>query len=451
MRSPARFGTALSAVAVASIIAGCASPTQRIARSASNQPQGEVGLATRAQLAMASGDYATALPLAERAVERTPGDANVRTLLGNAYFASGRFASAEAAYRDSLTLNSRQPQVVLKHALVQIALGKNSDALAFLDAASSSLPASDYGLALALAGRVPEAVAVLDTAARQPGADAQVRQNLALAHALAGNWQSARVVAAQDLPADVLDARMTQWMGLASPARASDQVAALIGVTPVAVDPGQPVRLALNSGNTRMAAAAPVQQPAPQVAQAQVVPSLPPLEPIAPAGPQVEVAELAPRQAALVSAPVEQAQAAPAFEQAFAPVLPPPPPPARKVRSAPSTKAAKAALQAPLLRRASLPRASGNSGAVVQLGAYASPQRVASAWNTIARRYSALRDYAPVSAKFSGPKGTVYRLSVKGFASAREAQGLCSALRRSGGNCFVRSVAGDSPVRIASR
>jgi hypothetical protein len=56
-----------------------------------------------------------------------------------------------------------------------------------------------------------------------------------------------------------------------------------------------------------------------------------------------------------------------------------------------------------------------------------------------------------MSAAFSSPAGTVYRLSVRGFGSAREAGQLCTSLRRAGASCFVRGVAGDLPVRIASR
>ncbi|HYI42972.1 MAG TPA: SPOR domain-containing protein, partial [Sphingomicrobium sp.] len=96
-------------------------------------------------------------------------------------------------------------------------------------------------------------------------------------------------------------------------------------------------------------------------------------------------------------------------------------------------------------------RASGRSNSVVQLGAYGSPQRVAAAWNQFARRYGALNRYTPVSMRYSGPEGTVYRLSVKGFASASEAQKLCGSLKGKGASCFVRRVAGDAPVRIASR
>ena len=103
------------------------------------------------------------------------------------------------------------------------------------------------------------------------------------------------------------------------------------------------------------------------------------------------------------------------------------------------------------LRRASLQRRLSNSTAVVQLGAYGSPERVAAAWSMAARRYSVLRGYSPVSARFNSSKGLVYRLSVKGFENAGQAKKLCMSLQRSGASCFVRSVAGDAPVRLASR
>jgi hypothetical protein len=110
----------------------------------------------------------------------------------------------------------------------------------------------------------------------------------------------------------------------------------------------------------------------------------------------------------------------------------------------------KKAPRAPV-RRASMPRPTGNSTSVVQLGAYGSPQRVGAAWSAVARRYAMLRAYSPMSARFNSTKGTVYRLSVRGFGNADQAKNLCISYRRSGGNCFVRTVAGDVPVRIASR
>ncbi|MFL6722843.1 MAG: tetratricopeptide repeat protein, partial [Sphingomicrobium sp.] len=257
-----RLGTALTAVSLIAVATACAGPNSRVgSASMFGGPvnSGELGLATKAQLALAANDVAGAVPLAERAVERSPQDAGYRALLGNCYLAAGRFASAEAAFRDALSIYANQPQVVLKLALVQIALGKNDEATLLLAEARGMLDASDAGLALALAGDPQGAIAILEPAARAVGADARTRQNLALAYAFAGDWTQARTVAAQDVPADQIDSRVQQWMVLAKPARASDQVAALIGIQPVVNDPGQPVRLALNKEEAiREAAAEPV-------------------------------------------------------------------------------------------------------------------------------------------------------------------------------------------------
>src|SRR4051812_14656628 len=197
MTKPIRFASAISLVALASAMASCASPQSRVSSGFGGPAKGEVGLATRALAALNSNDYATAISFAERAVEKTPDDAGFRALLGNAYFAGGRFASAEAAFKDSLSIYSNQPQVVLKLALVEIAQGKNDEAANFLAAGSNVLDPADYGLALALAGRPADAIAVLNPAARQTGADARVRQNLALAYAFAGDWTQARTIAGQ--------------------------------------------------------------------------------------------------------------------------------------------------------------------------------------------------------------------------------------------------------------
>ncbi|MDP1910130.1 MAG: tetratricopeptide repeat protein [Hyphomicrobium sp.] len=269
-----------------------------------------IGIATRAQAALEKGDHATAATLAERAVGNTPNDAGFRALLGNAYFGGGRFASAESAYRDSLSLLPNQPQVVLKLALVSIAQGKTDSAIAVLEGARGVLDPSDYGLALALAGQPQAAVNVLDTAAREVGADSRIRQNLALAHALAGDWSQARNVAAQDVAADQLDSRIQQWMTFAKPSKTSDQVASLTGFTPAAVDPGQPVRLALVQprNDIRLAqaepvAAAPLAEPAPPM----VAESAPAEEAATAEAPAVDAAP----EFAVAEAPTEVAEPAP--------------------------------------------------------------------------------------------------------------------------------------------
>lgn len=478
-----RFGTAASLVALATVLAGCATDSnKRESIFGSKVDRSNIGLATRAQVALAGGDSAAAVQYAERAVQNTPSDAGFRALLGNIYFAGGRFASAEAAYRDSLALMPHQPKLILKMALVQIAQGKSAEALSLLEASRGDLDASDYGLALALAGRADDAVAILNHAARSAGADAQVRQNLALAYGLSGDWTMAKTVAAQDVPAAQLDGRVQQWMAMATPQRASDQVAALTGVTPAAMDPGQPVQLALNRppAQQRQAAVAPAQpkpQPQPEM-QAQRVaetyyappPALPEPMPatmqIAAPEPMPAVADVQPPEPEADPAVVAAVQSL--IQPASAPVVELPmvtaeAPAVPAVAIAPVEKlptsfaavvepAAYVAVSDTVRRAAALARkAKGNSRSVIQLGAYKSPERVMVAWNDITRRYPALRDYTPMRARFHGPKGTVWRLSIKGFANQQEAAARCEKLQSRGGSCFVRTIAGDAPVQLASR
>jgi Flp pilus assembly protein TadD len=441
MTKPLHFGTALTAIAMIGGVSGCAFPGSKRAQSASASAKldkSNVGLATRAQASLLANDTVTAIALAERAVEATPKDASFRALLGNTYFAAGRFASAESAYRDSISLQPSQPGLVLKLALVQIAQGKRGEALALLQAARDALDPADHGLALALAGQPNEAIAMIEPAARQAGADSRVRQNLALAYAFAGDWTAARTVAAQDVPADQLDARIQQWMVLAKPTRASDQVAALIGVTP-SVDPGQPVRLALQGTDARMAELVPTTQlePSPLMAT-EAAPE---------AGPQpVETTMVASQPEATPPAEIAPAAYDPPAPVAVVQLAPPAPAP----RAAPSFRNAN--LKRAPMRRAALPRPLAKSiNTVVQLAAYDSRAYVADGWNRMVRRHASLRSYSPVIARFNSPQGLVYRLSVKGFATAGEAKDLCQSIKRSGGNCFVRGTAGDAPVRIASR
>src|SRR5436190_10762164 len=192
MKQALRSSTAASIVVLASMLAGCAAQSASGGATSFGGKVGDVGLATRAQIALNSNKVPEAIQLAEQAVAKAPTDAGFRALLGNAYYAAGRFHSAESAFKDSLSLYPNQAQVMLKLALVQVALGKRGDAVATLNVARPALGESNYGLALALAGNTTEAIRVLEPAARGDNADATVRQNLALVYAFAGNWDNAR-------------------------------------------------------------------------------------------------------------------------------------------------------------------------------------------------------------------------------------------------------------------
>jgi hypothetical protein len=92
----------------------------------------------------------------------------------------------------------------------------------------------------------------------------------------------------------------------------------------------------------------------------------------------------------------------------------------------------------------------GNSGVVMQIASYRTPQQVSAGWSHLTQRYPALRAYLPLRARFDSPNGTFWRLSIQGFDSRSEAVARCNLLKSRGGHCFVRGIAGDAPVQIAS-
>lgn len=410
---------AASSIVLALAVTGCAMGTSRN-HVAARSGKANVGVATRAQVALEQGDAASAVAFAEKAVENSPNEAGVRALLGNAYLSAGRFRSAEAAYADALALAPGINGVPLKLALAQAGQGKADEALQTLATYANMIDPADAGLAMALAGRPGQAVETLDNAARAPGADARVRQNLALAHALAGDWVRARAVAAQDVPGDQLEARMAEWAKLASAGQPGTQLAAVIGVTPAANDAGQPVRLALKDNGLRQRMA----EAAPQAAPVALAEAAPVAEPAPASAPVAMAAADAPAAAPDVVEMVDSLRAEPVRPNGALP----------KVAE---------------LRRSAAKRF-GESRVVVQLGAFSSQKNVRLGWSTVSKRHRELRQFVPASARFDSPRGTFYRLSLKGFASEGQARSLCTQLKASGSNCFVRTAAGDAPVKFAS-
>jgi Flp pilus assembly protein TadD len=404
---------------------GCAPVTNAPLRSlAATAPQsGPDKLYARTQAALQAGQMGEALGHAEELVAAAPRDVGYRTLLGDLYLKNGRFASAETTFSDVLTLDPDSMRASLSLALALTAQGKTMLAAAELDRVADRAAPGDVGLAFALAGRPARAIQLLEPAARAPEADARVRQNLALAYAIAGDWGKARVVAAQDVNPAELGARLQSWADLASPGNEAVRVARLLGVTPAAADPGQPLRLALATDaldESQFAAVAP--EPVTPV-------------PVAPIAKPVEVAHY---PAPVASAPVEVrlAAAAQTLVKADPAVIKAP----LKI----------AAINVPAFKPARTPTLEaptkvGNGRFVVQIGAYQSAAIAQAAWVRAARRYALNAELKPHSATVSIPgKGLLHRLSVAGFDSQAEAVRLCGSIRAKGGACFVRTRAGDA-------
>ncbi len=442
----------------------------------------------QAQAAFQKGDTAGAVTLAERAVELSPRDVGYRVLLGDLYLKSGRFLSAENAFTDVLTLDEGNARATLSLALAQVAQGKNREAVERLNRASSAAPA-DVGLAYALAGQPQRGIELLEPAARTPGATARVRQNLALAYAIAGDWQRARITASQDLSPDEVGKRMEQWAAFANPTTVHLQVATLLGTSPVQ-DSGQPVRLALAPAAPEAPVYAEAEAPAPApeapvvVAQAPVpAPEAPvavvartleapvaiavhaPAAPVAVAyqgateafayaPPEHGDAFAAPASVAVVDIPASkafkpaQAISGTQFAAAVTNLVKAPEPILAAI--APKPRVAAAPVRAFVPQKVAKKTQTGPGRYVVQIGAYRNAAQVEQAWAQAIRRYRFANQ--PMSTKVSIPgKGIFHRLAVSGFETPTSAARACQAIRGKGGSCFVRANAGDAPVQWASR
>lgn len=386
----------------------------------------------QAQSALAKGQVDRAITLAESAVSAAPRDASLRLVLAQAYLRAGRFDSASATFNDAMDLGDTSARTALSLALSNIAAGRKDEAVAILDDWRSSIPVNDLGLAYALAGETGRGVALLGDALRSGDSSPKLRQNLAYAYALDGRWTEARTMAAQDVPANMLDARISDWAQNARPEDYQRRIASLLSV-PYRSDPGQPSALALNASPSTQqlasesAASAIAPQPAAELAAAAAEPQAEAPARFASAftTPTTFTAPEAPAQPAVASGPTFVSQ----------PVV-------QSVAPRAASAAPRAARVAAVARRAdgapvaaARPVAAGGSH-LVQLGSFSSEQGARRAWGVFAARNPELRSYRMTITPATVRGRNFWRVAAAGL-DAGGASGLCSSVKGRGGACFA--------------
>lgn len=444
--------TALASLA----LAGCAT---------GSAPRADLS-ASKAQQALEKGRGTSAVTHAEAAVLAEPRNASYRAVLGAAYMEAGRFQSAATSFDDALELGDTSPRTALGLALAQIAAGDSQGAINTLEEWRADLDPADVGLAVALAGYPERGVHILGNALRNGQNTPKVRQNLAYAYALHGEWRAARLMAAEDVPADQLDERIGEWAQLAQNGNAQTRVAALLAV-PVVSDSGQPVALALhnNPGTEGLALeAASNAAPATDLAWAPPQGELPAL------------AAAAPPVAQPVVQPVEQPAPRPDpapdnFAAAFTALAAPPAPssaaPAQIAADAVRFATAPAVQDAPVARKTEPRRSARVAPApsakaaqagthLVQLGSFSSDASARRAWDIYAKRYPQLTDHDMVITRAVVRGKTYFRVSAAGFG--RDAsRSMCAKVKSGGNGCITWAAnsplpgAVDRGVRMASR
>jgi Flp pilus assembly protein TadD len=433
-----RLALAVSTALAGLALAGC---------STSAAPRADVSF-SNAQVALQKGNADKAITHAEAAVLAEPRNPGYRALLGAAYLEAGRFQSAATSFGDALDLGNEDPRTVLSFALAKTALGEGQAAVQVLDDYARVIDPADLGLAYALAGQPERGVHVLINAVRASNeASPKMRQNLAYTYALAGNWRAARVMAAEDVPTDQLDARLTEWATMAAPEHFQQRVAAMLQVTP-RIDGGQPRQLALGNFPSQdvMVAEAAAQGEMPVVAEAA---------PAAPAAPQMAAATPRPSFDEAFAAP---GAAAPANAEGVRFVSNPVVQqlPARAERA--SAPRVAASSQRRMASTIAAPVASDKSANthLVQLGSYDSKIEAERGWTVLKRKFPQLKDHDVVITEAGVNGRTFWRVAAAGFG-AMSAKSMCGTVKSAGRGCFAYAASSppagavDRGVRLASR
>lgn len=468
---------AASTILVGSVLVSCS------AHGGGGRPQ---SLSSSSQKALAAGKTDKALEKAEAAVALDPRNPELRKTLAQAYLANGRFASARQSLDDALALGDASARTVISLALMHVAEGRTNAAQALLEQHRDAIPASDYGLALALAGDTKTGVEVLAQLIRSGDNAPKVRQNLAFAYALDGRWREAQIMAGQDLDPQVAQQRIAEWARIAHPDAYAQRVASVLGVTPAAMDPGQPVMLALSATPSMGEVATQIGQQAMAPAAGPI--ELPPVEdkpmelagvesvPVPASEPAPVMAEAAPAVAAAPSGAIvaplltarEIVQPLPAsyrrkavrklrpemvakrqmiVEQEKVQVAAAPAP-----KPAPKPAPAKAAPAPAVFQKASFSPVS-NGAFAVQLGVFSSAANANRAWVGYSAKHKDLAAFSKVAVPTTVGARTLHRLTANGFADEKSARAMCAQVRSGGGECIIARAVPTKPAgtQIAAR
>ncbi len=462
--------TAMAAV----LLTGCA---------ANPMPRAEIAAAD-AQRAMDHGQISQAVQQAELAVSAEPRNAAYRLMLGSAYLNDGRFASASTSFQDAMALGETSPRAALSLSLALTGEGRFAEAASLLRNYEGEIAAADLGLAYALAGQPERGIHILSNAVRQGQNNAKVRQNLAYAYAVAGRWRDARLMVAQDVPADQVGARMQEWAQLTHAGAYQSRVAGLLGAPAGVRDAGQPVHLALgNSQPNEQLAAQPAANAESELAAntlvAPVSAELPAADTpeigldtyqqdrsgsVQPAQPAVNFAEAFAvsndASAALADVSTDASQFAHTPAAKSAAEQHPTPAPRQQVRDTqPVAAMARRAEASPV--RAALAAVSGpvaNASHLVQLGSFTSEHGARRAWDIYVSRHPELADHEMVITQAMVRGKRYWRVSASGFNMA-SSRSMCADVNSSanGEGCITWAASSplpgaiDNGVRLARR
>ncbi|WP_430910116.1 hypothetical protein [Methylobacterium sp. sgz302541] len=184
------------------------------------EDSGDLGLAMRyAQALRATDQRPQAVAVLQQAALRHPKDIAVLAAYGKALAEAGRFQEAADVLQNAHTPAQPDWRVLNAQGSVADQLGDHARAQGFYDAALKIRPneptvLSNLGLSYALGRQLDRAESTLRLAVSQPGADARVRQNLALVLGLKGRIPEAEEALRRDMSPEEAAANGTALRGL---------------------------------------------------------------------------------------------------------------------------------------------------------------------------------------------------------------------------------------------
>lgn len=180
----------------------------------------DLGLAMRYAGALRATEQKTqAVAVLQQAALRNPKDKAVLAAYGKSLADVGRFTEAAEVLQNAHTPSQPDWRVLSAQGTVADQMGEHARAQGFYDAALKIVPEeptilSNLGLSYLLSRQLDLAESTLRRAADRPGADARVRQNLALVLGLKGRFGDAETVLRQDLTPDAAAANIASMRGM---------------------------------------------------------------------------------------------------------------------------------------------------------------------------------------------------------------------------------------------
>jgi Flp pilus assembly protein TadD len=436
----------LVAVSTSALLAGCARNAdqafQDVAPAAAQDaaaPSAVAPLTTLSQEALARGDAAAAIPLAERALESAPGDVDAGLALAQAHLMQGDPVKAEGLFRDVLKHDADSAAANTGLGLSLLAQQREEEARTVLMAAAKQKAnvqtKSNIAFALTLAGAPKEAVELLEPVAMGKESSPKVRQNFAFALVMADNRARAFEVAGYDLDGVAAARQVSAWSDVAR-APFKQRLTQMAGLTVVDAPAYAKVEAPKPVETVKPVEVAAADMPAEKVELVVVPEEKKPVavENAAPVEAPVEMAAVEPEKPVVAEKvsvkPVVLRPATPSPVEAasFSPVLPTP-----SVKKAVETVAT----------------VSKFANWVVQVGAITfKTDQTKSLTKIFENRLGNKASVRVVTV--DAPNGKLHRVVLAEPKTRQEAQSTCATLRAKGRACFARTVAGISQPVVAA-